>query len=95
VYNAGTGTQTSLRQVVEIARRVIGIHAEPSWGSMPNRKWDTDVWVADNAKIRRELGWRPRFTIEEGFRKTVEWFHQHPQFLKFYEKTLPAAASRS
>lgn len=95
VYNAGTGIQTSLRQVVEIARRVIGIHAEPSWGSMPNRKWDTDVWVADNDKIRRELGWRPRFTIEEGFRKTVEWFHQHPQLLKFYQKTLPAAASRS
>ena len=95
IYNVGTGVQTSLRDVVEIARRLLSIPAKPLWNSMPNRQWDTDVWVAENTTIRRELGWQPRFTLEEGFGKTIEWLRQHPQLLKFYEKTLPAAANQS
>ncbi len=77
VYNVGTGTQTSLRNVLDVARRVMGIAIEPKWGSMPNRNWDTSVWVADNRKIRETLGWQPRYSFEEGFRLTVEWFRQH------------------
>jgi nucleoside-diphosphate-sugar epimerase len=28
----------------------------------------------DSSKIRRELGWMPPFSMEEGFRKTVAWY---------------------
>lgn len=77
VYNVGTGIQTSLRKVVEVAQRVMGIAVEPKWGSMPNRNWDTSVWVADNRKIRETLGWQPRFPFEEGFRLAVGWSRQH------------------
>jgi len=95
VYNVGTGVQTSLCEVVEIARRLMAISAEPLWGSMPNRQWDTHVWVADNAKIRRELGWQPRFTFEAGLRETVEWFRQHPELLRFCQgKAVSAAEAR-
>src|SRR5438445_622100 len=69
VYNVGTGVQTSLREVVDIAKRVLAIRAEPQWGSMPNRRWDTTVWVADNRKLREELAWQPAFTFEAGFRR--------------------------
>src|SRR5262249_5349259 len=64
IYNVGTGVQTTLRQVVEVARRVLNLSAEPVWGSMPDRAWDTNVWVADPSKIRRELGWNPKDTFE-------------------------------
>jgi nucleoside-diphosphate-sugar epimerase len=96
IYNVGTGIQTSLRQVIEIARRVMGITAQPAWNSMPNRQWDTDVWIADNAKIRDELRWQPRFNFEGGLHETVAWFQAHPQLLKFYEqeKVLPTVDAR-
>jgi nucleoside-diphosphate-sugar epimerase len=94
VFNVGTGVQTSLREVVEIAREVLGVSKEPSWGSMPNRQWDTDVWVADKTKIGHELGWQSRFTLEEGFRETLEWFRQHPELLKFYEQKAALAVGR-
>ena len=68
VYNLGTGTQTSMRQVVDVARCALSIQAEPNWGSMPPRPWDTRCWVADSRLIRQELGWTPRFTFEQGFR---------------------------
>ena len=74
VYNVGTSVQTSLRTVVEVARRMMDITVEPKWGSMPNRDWDTYVWLADNRKIKEQLGWQPKYTFEQGFRTMVDWF---------------------
>ena len=74
IYNVGTGVQVPLCEVVEVARRVMGITVEPVWGSMPSRRWDTDRWVADNRKIEKALGWRPRHTFEKGFHQMVNWY---------------------
>jgi UDP-glucose 4-epimerase len=84
VYNVGTGVQTPLREVVEVARRVLAIEAEPEWGGYPSRSWDTDVWVADSSKIQRELGWRPRHALEDGFRAMAAWLREHPEILSTY-----------
>ena len=32
--------------------------------------------TVDSSKIRRELGWKPPFTMEEGLRTTAEWFNK-------------------
>jgi nucleoside-diphosphate-sugar epimerase len=78
VYNVGTGVQTSLREVVEVARRVMNITAEPEWGSMPGRHWDTNAWVSNNLKIQSELAWQPRYSFESGFRQMVNWLKDGP-----------------
>ena len=74
VFNVGTGVQTRVEEVVEVARASLKIAAEPEWGTMPDRRWDTSVWVADIRRIREQLGWEPRHTFAAGFRRTVEWF---------------------
>jgi nucleoside-diphosphate-sugar epimerase len=86
VYNVGTGVKTSISEVVAIARRVMGIALEPKWGSMPDRPWDTSVWVSDNRKAQEELGWRPRYMFEQGFRQTVNWFRDNPLLESFYRE---------
>jgi nucleoside-diphosphate-sugar epimerase len=78
IYNLGSGVQTKLREAVAVAREVMGIAAEPVWSTMPNRKWDANVWVSDNRRIRAELGWQPRHTFAEGFRLTRDWFRPGP-----------------
>jgi len=88
IYNVGTGIQTSMREVVEITRQVMGITIEPEWGSMFNREWDTTVWVADNRKIQEKLGWQPCYTFEQGFRKMVAWICENPTLLTFYQKLI-------
>jgi nucleoside-diphosphate-sugar epimerase len=93
VYNVGTAEQTSLREVVEAARRVLAIKAEPAWNSMPGRSWDTRHWAANNEKIRKELGWQPRHTFEQGFRRTTEWFRDRPEFLELYKRLRQSAAT--
>ncbi|MDQ1364244.1 MAG: hypothetical protein QOF81_1515 [Acidimicrobiaceae bacterium] len=84
VYNVGTGRQTSLREVVELVRAEMGITAEPVWGSMAPRSWDTDVWVADSGQIRAQLGWQPSHALPEGFRLLVGWLRDQPEIQEFY-----------
>jgi nucleoside-diphosphate-sugar epimerase len=73
VYNVGSGHQATLREVVALARDELDVRAEPAWGSGEQRSWDTATWVADASRIRSELGWRPRHSLQEGFRATVNW----------------------
>ncbi len=86
IYNVGTGVQTTIREAVAVARSVLEIPAEPRWGMMPDRDWDTTVWVADNQKIRSELNWSPRHSFEEGFRRTVDWFRAMPDWERYYRE---------
>jgi UDP-glucose 4-epimerase len=73
VYNVGTGRQTTLSEVVDLVRAEMGIAAEPVWGTMAPRTWDTDVWVADIARINAQLRWEPRYALPEGFRLLIGW----------------------
>ena len=84
VWNVGTGKQTTIRQAVDVARRVLAIPQKPVWGTMPNRQWDTSAWVADAHAIRRALGWKPRFGFERGFRQMVAWLRAEPLAARRY-----------
>lgn len=73
IYNVGSGRQTTVQEVVGVVRRLLGIRAEPEWGSMPDRRWDTETWVANPRRIRDELGWEARTALEEGLARTLAW----------------------
>jgi dolichol-phosphate mannosyltransferase len=85
VFNVGRGQQTTVAQLVEVARRTIGIDAEPRWETMPDRVWDTESWVADTTAIQKYLGWRPATSLDEGFRRTVEWLLAAPSMWDVYD----------
>lgn len=86
VYNVGSGVQTSLQEVVDVARQVMNIAVEPGWGSMPDRHWDTNVWVSDNRQIQKVLGWKPRYPFRQGFEQMVKWFEENPELHTFYRE---------
>jgi len=94
VYNVGTGRQTTIREAVEVARRALSIDSIPEWGTMPNRAWDTPVWIADPTKIERELGFKPRTSFEDGFSRTVRWLSEDPARLAFYRDRAASNLSR-
>jgi dolichol-phosphate mannosyltransferase len=79
VWNVGSGVQTTLREMVETVRHLLPVAAEPAWGSMPNRGWDTTVWVSDPRRIAADLGWRAATTLDEGLRRTIAWIAEHPE----------------
>jgi dolichol-phosphate mannosyltransferase len=73
VYNVGTGVQTSLAQIVNLVRTKFEITAEPQWGSMEDRAWDSDTWVASIEKIASDLSWRPEVSLEQGLDCFIEF----------------------
>ncbi len=91
VYNIGTGVQTSLREAVDAARQIMDIPVEPQWGSMPDRQWDTNVWVSDPSAANQALGWHAKYNFTDGLRETVQWFRDNPDMIAYYEqnRTLP------
>jgi UDP-glucose 4-epimerase len=76
IYNVCSGVQTTLREVVDVARRLLAVRARPRWGTMPGRQWDTAVWVGDPTRIRAALGWAARDTFESGFAKLAAWMRR-------------------
>ena len=87
VYNVGSGRQVTLREVVEIARRIMNIPAEPKWDSMPGRQWDTENWVANPRRIQQELSWFPQHNFEQGFSQTVNWLRKDPKAQELYGRS--------
>lgn len=77
VYNVGTGIQTTLSEIVTLARSVLPITAQPRWGALAAREWDTNTWAADIREIREKLGWQPCYNLARGFRKMVHWLSDH------------------
>jgi dTDP-glucose 4,6-dehydratase len=39
-------------------------------------------YAMDARKIERELGWRPRETLESGLRKTVRWYLENEEWVR-------------
>ncbi|MEU6407490.1 UDP-glucose 4-epimerase GalE [Microbispora sp. NPDC046933] len=60
IYNLGSGTGFSVKEVVDVCREVTG-HPIPTTVA-PRRPGDPAVLVASSEKIQRELGWKPAHT---------------------------------
>ena len=71
VYNLGSGRSVSINRIARILLKLSGSNLEPVRG--PRRPGDPDRTCADITRIRTELGWRPRVSLEEGLKKTVAW----------------------
>ena len=74
VFNVGTGTQATIREVTESAIKVAGVSTRLRWCGMKNRKWDTTCWVADISKTKKLLKWKARVDLDQGLRYTWKWF---------------------
>ena len=49
---------------------------------VPDRPGHDQRYAIDAAKIARELGWRPRESLESGLRKTVRWYLDNPGWVE-------------
>lgn len=69
VYNLGIGRGYSVREVIEVCRRVTGREIPVREG--PRRPGDPAVLVADPTQAEKELGWSPRYTALEPIVETA------------------------
>ena len=67
-FNVGTGEETAVNDLFAACRDVAGVETEAAYA--PARAGDALRSVLDVSRIERELGWRPRHSLEEGLRAT-------------------------
>jgi dTDP-glucose 4,6-dehydratase len=72
-YNVGSGVEASIE---EIANLVLELTGKPESLKMivPDRPGHDRRYLLDSSKLRRELGWAPEISWEEGLRETTEWY---------------------
>jgi UDP-glucose 4-epimerase len=76
-YNLGNGQGYSVREVIDCAREVTG-HPIPAVDG-PRRPGDPPALVASSERIRRELGWQPRYPALRDIVHTAwDWHRTHP-----------------
>ncbi len=74
MFNAGNGGRASLNKVWEILQKIEGVSIPANYG--PPRAGDVRDSQADVMAAVRYLGHSPRFSLEEGLRRTLEWYRQ-------------------
>lgn len=74
MYNAGNGGRFSLNLIWDLLQKIEGVRIPPTFG--PPRPGDVRDSMADTASAVAELGHAPQFTIEEGLKRTLEWYRQ-------------------
>ena len=89
-YNIGGNNE---KQNIEVVQTICDILDEQV-GSLPTGKTRRSLitfvkdrpghdrrYAIDASKIKKELGWEPSVTFEEGIRKTVEWYLEHGDWI--------------
>jgi UDP-glucose 4-epimerase len=71
-FNIGTGVETSDRQLHTIVAKAAGAPDDPEFH--PPRLGDLKRSCLDISRAEELLHWRPKVTIDEGVRRTVEYF---------------------
>ena len=80
IFNAGSGTQTTLIDAVETLFDVAKRKVEVKVGTYEKRSWDTKNWVADISMAERLLKWKTKYSLKEGFSESLNWFEKNLDF---------------
>jgi len=72
IFNVASGDPVTIREMVEKIIKIIG-KGTPLWGTFPYRKGENMQLYADVSLIK-ELGWQPKFSLEQGLAKTIEYY---------------------
>jgi dTDP-glucose 4,6-dehydratase len=94
VYNLGG---LDIEENLTIARRVLHLMGKPQTllSFVKDRRGHDRRYALNCEKIERELGWKPRISLEEGLLKTIDWYRRNDQwlaevrggeYLSYYEK---------
>ena len=88
VFNAGNGNRYSLNLVWQTLQGIEGVQIPALYG--PGRAGDVRDSQADTTAAVRELHHAPRFSLEAGLRRTLDWYRNER-----LRDAIPAAAEKT
>jgi nucleoside-diphosphate-sugar epimerase len=85
-FNAGTGVETSVRQLVDLIGKAAGVDVEVVEEATRLRPAGSEVMrlVCDSSRLTEVTGWRPAASLAQGLAATAQWFSR-PENLARYK----------
>lgn len=79
IFNVGTGVGTSFNELINMINKALGTDIKPTYVGNPISNY-VQRTIADISKIRREVGFEPTKSIDDGVRETAEYYkdRRHP-----------------
>ena len=72
--NIATGQETSVLELFAAMCSVLGVDVEPAFG--PARPGDVARSALDPARAKRQFGWQPWTSLEDGLAATLDWYRE-------------------
>jgi GDP-L-fucose synthase len=79
LYNVGTGEDLTIKELAETIQKITGHQGEIVWDS--SKPDGTPRKLMDISKMH-ELGWKHKVKLEEGIKKTYDWFVENVEHVK-------------
>jgi CDP-glucose 4,6-dehydratase len=77
-FNAGGGHPHRVLDVIGLICRLAGAAVLPEIRGEGVPRGEIDSQWVDSSKLRELTGWRPEVPLEDGLRRTIEWYRSHP-----------------
>lgn len=74
LFNIGSGREYSVREIVEKILELTDSDIVPGFGELQRRSYDPERLYCDISRAKEVLDWVPDHTLEEGLKKTIEWY---------------------
>jgi dTDP-glucose 4,6-dehydratase len=87
-YNVGSGIEASIDEIADLVIQLTG-KPESLKTIVPDRPGHDRRYLLDSSKLRRELGWAPEISWEDGLRQTVEWYAAHREWWEPLKERAP------
>lgn len=81
LYNVSTGKPQPNLKIVRTILKYLG-KPESLIAYVQDRPGHDRRYALDSSKLRRELGWRPQVSFEEGIKRTIAWYQENPEWLE-------------
>lgn len=75
-YNAGMGKGHSNKEIIKSVEEAMGVKINVK--VLPKREGDANSLYADITKIQSELGWQPKYSIDDIVKTAYLWHKTHP-----------------
>ena len=77
--NIGTGQDVAISDLVTIISRVMGKDLDLKIEQNRIRPEKSEVWklICDSSRAREVTGWKPKYSLEEGLRDSIEWIREN------------------
>lgn len=74
VFNVGTNKEITINSLLKLILKILNKKIKPIY--KPLREGEIVKSKIDFSKIKKELGFQPEYTLENGLKETIDWFKE-------------------